>query len=1044
MKRIKSLVSKKIFYIILSVILCLCSIGFFAYIGRSVISNASSFSVNGITLTESGDGSRNVLNANSLNGSVSGYRETVMGMGCDRSRTGEIVFTCEEGNEVELFFHFKVTTSGDGNILKIDNTEYSGEGDFSKNISQNESVKIQLTSGEGNGKSISVLIQDIKLVNSNDFDVTFRSSENGSYSVATSDGSINEIVDNTDVEMVANGEKQFTLTAIPDENFSLLGWYLNDEFYSTSEQINLIFLGNSTIYPRFMPEGLALFEFENKQFYDLKEAIAACNSSSASEKIIFLIKNGSLSVGDYIIPSNVTLFIPRDDQRTVIKPDDQSLVGEKSEGVTKPYEFARLEIPDSTTITFESGAQLYVSGKTIAGQPESSKMNGGYGHIILKGNESKIIMKAGAILYCYGYITGLGLVESLSGSVVYEFFQIYGWRGGSTSLELSNNKNKVFLVNQYYIQNVEARIRFHPGAKSSFITGVELSLVGLQTRVATLIGDDGLFRISNGFIDRVYDATDDKICYTVYGNATLSSISIDVPMINLNSADYVLPITNNFEINVTSDSEIIIGQDVALLPGTSLNIEEGAKMTFTENVSLYVYDNDWWFNRKFGYIGLDINPIKYTATLNGSSKRTIAKDSPDAEININGEIILNNGASIYTTVGENETSSENITNAANIHSSQGTGKITFVSKLGTNTETFQITQSGSTPTFVSIPIKNSLLKNKDGSYFDPVKEGATENASVLYDSELGKWYINTGEATTYKVKYVDEISGLTKEGEYTAGQDFTLPSAESLGFSHPLGYSLKYWRLTFGNTNYFYKPEETIKINYQDITLFAVWGGWIFDTENNKYKYVDYNDGTYLRGLKQVISLNNNETKSICLFDENGFFLEEYNGTYLNNVDNRIYYLKNGEIVEEEGLVMIITSSDPLKNDYIYITENNYLLCGGEYFINTSSESALPSGFYNFDDNGYIVREDSNVTSSDQQVYVKENVTYIDGIRVSCGLFADNGYLYFSDVNGNIIVNKTIYVTDTNGIKIEPGLYYFNSEGKMCDEKLIVIEANSL
>lgn len=1040
MKKRTNLFSKKAILIILSILICFATIEIFASLGYSTINNDTVFNVNGINLSESGEATWTVQNANSFSGTVSG---TTSSLGCDSKKSGAINLTYSGGNTAKISFDYSFVVTGSDNSLKINNTSYaSSNGSYNNEINKNESIKIEIESGSGSGNGITVNISNIQVIVDTSLNLLFKSAENGSYNVEYENGDINTIVSTSDYEYSGIVNGQFTLTAIPNDGYDLMGWYINDKLYSTSEQIQLSFLSNTTISIKFIIKGLALFEFEEVQYTDLNEAILACKSSQSTNKIILLIKSGRINIGNFEIPNGVTLYIPRDGSTEILEPDNSKLVGEKSETTTTPNEFRRLTIPDETTLTFESGAKLYIAGKAKAGQPETGFINGSYGHVVLEGNNSKIVLESGSTLYCYGYITGDGIVEVLSGSDVYEFFQIYGWRGGQASLSMSDNDERVFLINQYYVQNIESKIRFYAGSRLTFVAGVEVTLLGLQVKNATFIGDSGLFRISTGYIEREYDVVNDRIIYSVRGDATLSSISIDVPMINLDSSDYVLPINNNFTINVLSGSKITIGQDLALLPGVILNIEQGATMTFLENVSLYVYDNDSRFNKKYAYISLDVNVIKYSASIDNKPSRSYTADSPDAEININGEVILNNNASIYTTVNSDEIDTE-IKNGANIHSSEGSGVVSFVSAPGEKTETYQCQQSGSTITYVAIPIKTCLLKNDDGTYFDPLLEGVTENNSVCYNKETGKWYIKSSETQIYKITYEDNLTGKTVDGQYTAGEDFTLPTADSLGFKHPNGFSLKFWKLNFGNSSYFYEPGETIKINYGDIILTAIWGGWIYDDSAGQYKYIDYETGQYITGLSRVISQDNMSTV-VCLFNEDGYFQASYNGVYSNTLDGFSYYLKNGVVVENHGLESIVTNSNPLTFEYVYISKNNSLLCNDRYYIETEDSDVLPSGYYVFDENCFIKREDEEVISSNQKIYIKDDSTFIDGIRVAYGLFEYDNYLYYSDSNGYIVKDKTFYVSKINGYNVTEGLYYFNSEGKMCDESLNVIEVDSL
>ena len=132
--------------------------------------------------------------------------------------------------------------------------------------------------------------------------------------------------------------------------------------------------------------------------------------------------------------------------------------------------------------------------------------------------------------------------------------------------------------------------------------------------------------------------------------------------------------------------------------------------------------------------------------------------------------------------------------------------------------------------------------------------------------------------------------------------------------------------------------------------------------------------------------------------------------------------------------------------EYMYVSKDGDLYRNGEYYLTSKDGDVLPSGYYNFDENGYIIREDDDATMYNHTLYVKNNVTYFDGIRVAYGLFDQNNYLYYSDSNGNLVKDKTFYVIDIkdySSSNIKVGLYYFDSEGRMCDEQLNPIEVSN-
>ncbi len=116
----------------------------------------------------------------------------------------------------------------------------------------------------------------------------------------------------------------------------------------------------------------------------------------------------------------------------------------------------------------------------------------------------KIDVQNGASLYAYGYITGDGVVEAKCRAKVYEYFQIMDWRGGtagSNMLSESNKAHRTFLFSQYYVQNIEAKLRIHSGAVENIVTSVTAS-IATQSVTVPFLGTDGLFELMGRRVHR--------------------------------------------------------------------------------------------------------------------------------------------------------------------------------------------------------------------------------------------------------------------------------------------------------------------------------------------------------------------------------------------------------------------------------------------------------------------------------------------------------------------------------------------------------------
>ena len=237
------------------------------------------------------------------------------------------------------------------------------------------------------------------------------------------------------------------------------------------------------------------------------------------------------------------------------------------------------------------------------------------------GNDSHIVLKSGSKLNAIGYVTGdeNSSVEIESGAVVQEIIQMSDWRGGSavSAMVMSDGrKNRVFPINQYYVQNIETKLIAHKGAVSDVTSLVTVSSFNFPVSATMFSPADGnytgMFRIGEGAVlERQYDKEKDRINYTLRLEEGYASANISWDQVTLNleseadglsgvaadailngmglskvsSADYILPITNNMNIHITEGINIVVEKDVAVLAGVELRIDKGAS-TSTKNACM--------------------------------------------------------------------------------------------------------------------------------------------------------------------------------------------------------------------------------------------------------------------------------------------------------------------------------------------------------------------------------------------------------------------------------------------------------------------------
>ena len=196
----------------------------------------------------------------------------------------------------------------------------------------------------------------------------------------------------------------------------------------------------------------------------------------------------------------------------------------------------------------------------------------------------------------------------------------------------------------------------------------------------------------------------------------MNTLSLTLAGMDVDSASYVLPITNNITINIQSGNATI-NQDAALLAGVEVNIAEGAGLTVANGKNIYFYDSDEWNSDNFVWGPCKFKSVAYAP---GKAHNRSDKDLVDAKMDVNGSVTAI--GAIYTTKG-----------GADICSSNGTGKYIQQGTPGTEAETYQYNANGNKA--VTIPITAAKLHNSDGSY----TETATANAGDVINYVNGVW-----------------------------------------------------------------------------------------------------------------------------------------------------------------------------------------------------------------------------------------------------------------------------------------------------------------
>lgn len=712
---------------------------------------------------------------------IIGKARSTSGSGCGGGSDyrSTLTITNNKATTATLSFDYTVVVS-DGTIL-VNNTTTTAAGSFSKELTAGGTVEVEIESGSTSADT-KITMTNVKLVADVSATVTFQPAENGTYTV---DGrNITEVYTHTQSSMTA-----YQVAATPAEGYRFKGWYDVDsgKCISTDAKTALNFDSDRTITARFVSKELALFETGGEIFDDLNDAIAEAQKKLPA--IITLAESGKIT-GNYTIPSKVTLLIPFDEAKTCYTSTPTAIT---STPTAKP--FRTLTMAAGSSLTLANGAAISIGGQYYASSGgQQGKIVGPHGYIKMESG-STIDVKSGGALYAWGFISGSGSVTVQSGGSVYEWYQVLDFRGGSASSAMGN---EVFPFNQYAVQNVEVPLTLHAGASETVYTAV-YAVRKINPTSIPFIGDKGMFKIVSGSLTKAYDGATDRIHYTIDGVAEVNSLNLKLAGMSVSSSSYVLPLTNNMTINLTTGSKLTINQTAALLPGVETTIAKDAELVVSNGKSIYIYDVGEWG----GYCGGSSQrfiPVVYAPGRTGS-RAPLA----DVKVDVNGTLTAIGG--IYTTAS-----------GADICSSNGTGKYIQQGAPGTETTTYQYTQSGSDVTAHKITITAAKLHNADGTYYETktAKAGDTINyVNGVWGGEEPVELTVTFEANG-NAEY--PVEGTMATQTVTAKKDTALNENT---FTRE-GYNFTGWNTVADGSGTHYADKATVKLT-ENTTLYAQW-----------------------------------------------------------------------------------------------------------------------------------------------------------------------------------------------------------------------------
>ena len=694
----------------------------------------------------------------------------------DTAYDSTLTITNKKSTTATLSFDYAIEQNS--GKIQVDGAAVSSGASFTKELAANESVKVYIKSGSTSAAT-KITLTNVVLVSNVNATATFVPAENGTYTV---DGNrITEEYSNTQSSMTP-----YKVVATPADGYQFLGWYnlTTGKCIATAATTALNIESDCTVTAKFVSKSLALFETGGQRFADLDEAVAYARANRQSK--ITLATDGSIS-GTYTIPAGITLLIPFDAAGTLYTDAPAAI---RTTPASKP--FRTLTMSEGTSITVNGaislGGRYFAAGGGQQGRPV-----GDYGYIKMADNSS-ITVKNGGKLYAWGFISGSGSVLAESGATVYEFYQIADFRGGSASSGMGHG---VFPFSQYFVQNIEVPLTLNAGANEQVYSGV-YAMKTTYTTAINFIGNTGMFKVESGSFTKDYDEKTDRLVFTVNGEAALNTLALTLAGMDVDSASYVLPITNNITINIQSGN-VTINQTAALLAGVEVNIAEGAGLTVANGKNVYIYDSDEWNSDNFVWGPCKFKSVAYAP---GKAYNRSNNDLVDAKMDVNGSVTAI--GAIYTTAG-----------GADICSSNGTGKYIQQGTPGTATVTYQYNAGSSA---VTIPITAAKLHNADGTY----TETSSASAGDVINYVNGVW---GGEApteltVTFEANGSEEYpaEGTMAPQSVTAKKDTAL-NANTFARE---GYNFLNWNTAADGTGDSYADGATVNLT-ENTTLYAQW-----------------------------------------------------------------------------------------------------------------------------------------------------------------------------------------------------------------------------
>ena len=310
--------------------------------------------------------------------------------------------------------------------------------------------------------------------------------------------------------------------------------------------------------------------------------IVTADTAFASADTLSLL-NGVYSAegGHYTVKAGVTLLVPFDANYST---SPEEIIRGTNAKETNAY----------VTLTVSGDIQINVFGTLMVNAKRTSsgaKTSTVYLYGAMEVQEGATIqIESGATLEAIGYIYGKGNIVAKSGSKVYETFNMYGWKGGTISLNIKNN---VFPLNQYTLNSLIVKTRFEAGSDYQARACITAKIIWESDFFAEAsfasVNDNSFIQLTSGYFEKYVDETTGDVHFDLHGTVAFNNLEVSLGFLySISTEGLQVPIPGHFKINIAEETTTISSDvQLKLLPGAEVSVGAGAKLVVQG--SLYSY-----------------------------------------------------------------------------------------------------------------------------------------------------------------------------------------------------------------------------------------------------------------------------------------------------------------------------------------------------------------------------------------------------------------------------------------------------------------------